>query len=102
MRKNFSAVTVVVDPDDYSLVLHEIDAHQNSTTLSTRRLLAHKTFEHLLPLRCGNCNLLSARDSSSLYASIAGNFQKKMDLRYGENPHEAAALYSTTHHYPTA
>ena len=43
--KNYQAVTVVVDPADYALVIHEMKLNQGATNLSTRFALARKVFQ---------------------------------------------------------
>lgn len=98
--KNFNEVTVVVNPNDYRQVLQEIDNNQ-STTLSTRKFLACKTFEHLARYDAEIANYLF--DTESPFTPILPLiFKKKMDLRYGENPHQAAALYSTIPSLPNS
>lgn len=87
--KNFYDVTVVTDVEDYEKVQKEIEENGN-TTLETRRLLAGKVF-----------NLTSAYDAAiSTYLLneefphfMESSYEKMMDLRYGENPHQQAAYY---------
>jgi phosphoribosylaminoimidazolecarboxamide formyltransferase/IMP cyclohydrolase len=93
--KNFAHVTTIVDPEDYERVIEEMRA-RGSTTGETRAALALKAFQHT-----------AAYDSTiALYLagtvpSPAGPFPETMplvlckvqDLRYGENPHQAGALY---------
>ncbi len=87
--KNFYDVTVVTDTNDYAKVRQEIE--ENGTTkLETRKLLAGKVF-----------NLTSAYDAAiSTYILnedfpqfLESSYEKAMDLRYGENPHQKAAYY---------
>ncbi|WP_260511982.1 bifunctional phosphoribosylaminoimidazolecarboxamide formyltransferase/IMP cyclohydrolase [Coxiella burnetii] len=93
--KNFAAVTVVVDPEDYSRILEEIKTHHGSTTLSTRKRLAQKTFEHLSYYDAHIATYLAEKEgATTLPARLPSIFKKKIDLRYGENPHQTAALYS--------
>lgn len=73
--KNFEHVTVLIDPCDYPVVLAEIKQFGN-TQLETRRRLAIKVFLHL-----------SAYDQM-----IADSLTNKIELRYGENPHQSASL----------
>ncbi len=96
--KNFSRVTVLSDPEDYLDVLVSLKAN-GATTLSQRRALAVKAFAY-----CGEYDrsiyaYLSESDieepsDSEVPASIAFGLQRSHDLRYGENPHQAAAYYS--------
>ena len=92
--KNFSAVTVVIDPDDYSLILKEMEMNGGSTLLSTRKRLAQKTFEHLSHYDAQIAAYLS--ESEPFPSQLPLTFQKKIHLRYGENSHQSAALYSIT------
>lgn len=92
--KNFSAVTVIIDRDDYSLILEEMEMNKGSTLLSTRKRLAQKTFEHLSRYDAQIAAYLSKSESESFPSQIPLAFQKKTNLRYGENPHQSAALYS--------
>ncbi len=87
--KNFQSVTVLTDTSDYQSVMQEIGA-LGDTSLEMRKKLAGKVF-----------NLTSAYDaaiSSMLLDEAApsylnASYQKVADLRYGENPHQAAAYY---------
>ncbi|HEX22063.1 MAG TPA: bifunctional phosphoribosylaminoimidazolecarboxamide formyltransferase/IMP cyclohydrolase [Chromatiales bacterium] len=95
--KNHTAVTVVVDVNDYAGVLAEMDAHDGAVSDAARYSLAVKTFEHTAHYDGAIANYLGAID-------LAGNtvdfprtyntqFLKKQDMRYGENPHQKAAFY---------
>ncbi|MGV0828570.1 bifunctional phosphoribosylaminoimidazolecarboxamide formyltransferase/IMP cyclohydrolase [Empedobacter brevis] len=87
--KNFYDVTVVTDVNDYEVVMNEI-RENGSTTIETRKLCAGKVF-----------NLTSAYDAAiSTYLLgedfpqfLESSYEKVMDLRYGENPHQKAAYY---------
>lgn len=93
--KNFSAVTVIIDPSDYSRILKEMQIHHGATMLSTRKYLAQKTFEHLSYYDSHIAAYLAEQRNSFFPTALLPVFKKKMDLRYGENPHQAAALYNT-------
>lgn len=92
--KNFAVVTVVIDRDDYSLILKEMAMNEGSTLLSTRKKLAQKTFEHLSHYDAQIAAYLSESRSESFPFRLPLIFQKKTHLRYGENPHQSAALYN--------
>ena len=90
--KNFNSVTVLTDVNDYQIV--KIEMEQNGDTyIETRKKLAGKVF-----------NLTSAYDaaiSSMLLdeeypAYLNASYKKVSDLRYGENPHQSAAYYTST------
>src|SRR5206468_3909587 len=83
--KNHADVTVIVDPDDYGPVLAELRA--SGVEPETRRRLAEKVF----------CTTACYDGAIADYLSRGGTFHwggaKALDLRYGENPHQAGALY---------
>ena len=90
--KNFFYTSVLTDPSDYAEVIGELDAAGGALSLSTRRRLAHKAFSH-------TADYDSAIDA---YFSRAGETQSlrtaeplAATLRYGENPHQSAALYGS-------
>lgn len=92
--KNFDDVAVLVDPADYSTVLDE--ARKNSGALSheTRARLARKAFARTAAYDAAIASELEKRaGDGSLPTNLRMSFPKIMDLRYGENPHQQAALY---------
>lgn len=95
--KNYAAVTVVVDSNDYQTVINEMEMHQGATSPSTRFALAQKVFAHTARYDAAITNYLNAVQTSSescLFPQIyAPQFIKKQEMRYGENPHQQAALY---------
>lgn len=90
--KSFFDVTVISDVSDYDWVMEEIKT-RGDTRLKTRQQLAGKVF-----------NLTAAYDAAiskrlleeEMPTYFQGSFQKRMDLRYGENPHQKAAFYTDT------
>lgn len=90
--KNFNSVTVLTDVNDYEVVQNEMSANGDST-IETRKKLAGKVF-----------NLTSAYDAaiSSMLLDeeyptyLNASYKKVSDLRYGENPHQSAAYYTST------
>lgn len=94
--KNHIAVTVIMDPADYPMVMNDIQK-RGQTTLDRRRALAKKAFAHTAEYDQAIYNYLNQDPSPppTLFpAHYSPAYQKKMDLRYGENPHQAAALYT--------
>src|SRR5437667_4700782 len=81
--KNHADVTVIVDPDDYLPVLAELRAGEVSA--ATRRRLAQKVF-------CATA-CYDGAIADWLGGSFHGGGPKALDMRYGENPHQSAALY---------
>ncbi len=93
--KNHESVTVVVDPADYNEVAKQISENGN-TTLELRRKLAAKVFARTSAYDGAIAAHLSAEfkmQSSELPKSLAISAPLLQPLRYGENPHQAAALY---------
>lgn len=85
--KNFERVTLVCDPVDYTEVVNEIKAN-GQTELETRRKLAVKGFEHTMLYDTSINEYLSSSKSVNL------KLYPVQELRYGENPHQEATLYS--------
>ncbi len=93
--KNHDSVTVVVDPADYNEVAKQISQNGN-TTLELRRKLAAKVFARTAGYDAAIAAHLSAEfktQTSDLPKSLAVLAPLAQPLRYGENPHQAAALY---------
>ncbi|MEM7700260.1 MAG: bifunctional phosphoribosylaminoimidazolecarboxamide formyltransferase/IMP cyclohydrolase, partial [Verrucomicrobiota bacterium] len=89
--KNHDSVTVVVDPEDYEIVLSEMGEHSGETTLKTRERLAIKVFQRTAAYDAAIAAHLN--DAQETAASFSVSLPLAQELRYGENPHQAAALY---------
>ena len=95
--KNFPSVTVVCDPSDYAWVAEKLAA--GDLTDEDRRTLAQKAFSHVSHYDNAVASYLadgvpSATDKAGdLPSTLKLNYRKSFDLRYGENPHQQAALY---------
>ncbi|GAB4243489.1 MAG: bifunctional phosphoribosylaminoimidazolecarboxamide formyltransferase/IMP cyclohydrolase [Candidatus Methylacidiphilales bacterium] len=93
--KNHASVTVLVDPADYARVQAELEA-QGETSPDTRRALAAKVFRHTAAYDARIAQYLTEADGGPS-ARLAESFTLAGDLvqplRYGENPHQRAALY---------
>ncbi len=91
--KNHERVTVLVDPADYAGALAEL--RTGEVTMATRRRLAAKTFGHTARYDAMVSGWLRRQQGDSTYPdAFAAAFDKKQDLRYGENPHQSAAFYA--------
>jgi len=95
--KNFHHVAVVTDPGDYETVAAEI-GESGVTSIETRRRLARDAFT----LTCAYDSSISdffqgnlPKEKSPQRMGLA--LDKVSDLRYGENPHQSAAVYATSH-----
>ena len=96
--KNFARVTALCDPGDYSNVLVALK-NRGATELSQRRGLAVKAFAHCRDYDGAVQAYLSESDivepaDADVPEAISFGVQRSHDLRYGENPHQAAAYYA--------
>ena len=93
--KNHERVGVVVDPADYPEVVAELEA-AGELSEATRRRLAAKAFAHTARYDRAICGWLERGEGAddALPEHILLELRKHADLRYGENPHQRAALYS--------
>jgi phosphoribosylaminoimidazolecarboxamide formyltransferase/IMP cyclohydrolase len=91
--KNHESVTVVVDPSDYVAVLAEMTAQRGSTTLALRRRLAAKAFARTASYDAAISLWFGREQREALPAYFAIGGPRLQALRYGENPHQAAAVY---------
>ena len=89
--KNHQDVIVVVDPDDYPVVLAGLKANDVSAEL--RHTLAAKVFAHTAAYDATIYNYLE-KDRPGWPERITLALERRQELRYGENPHQAAALYA--------
>lgn len=91
--KNHESVTVIVEPADYARVAEQIAATGN-TTLELRRALAAKVYARTAAYDAAiAAHLGSAFHGDALPATLVFSAPKAQALRYGENPHQQAALY---------
>ena len=92
--KNHERVGVVVDPSDYDAIASEIEA-AGDLGEDTRRRLAVKAFDHTARYDRAICGWLEgAGGQAGLPERIVVELSKESDLRYGENPHQQAAVYA--------
>lgn len=98
--KNHAWVTVVVDSDDYSRVLEDIGDNAGATSASLRFDLALRAFEHTAHYDGAIANYLGRQlntdgeEGDALFPRTWNSqLYHKQALRYGENPHQAAAFY---------
>jgi phosphoribosylaminoimidazolecarboxamide formyltransferase/IMP cyclohydrolase len=98
--KNHAAVTVIVDPDDYGRVLDAMRQNGGATTLELRKALAAKAYARTAAYDAaiGGWFADELGERAPRWRTIAG--QLGQDLRYGENPHQWAALYRTGERRP--
>ncbi len=89
--KNYQSVTVVVDPADYSTVLESLRDHEGETSLKLRERLAIKAFIKTSEYDRTIAKFLNREQTTD--ASFSISLPLVTRLRYGENPHQTAALY---------
>jgi len=90
--KNFEWVCVVTSPSQYQSVLDEMAAHRG-TTLELRRRFAREAFALTSRYDAAITSYLSPASSATFPSLLNLTYVKAEDLRYGENPHQGAALY---------
>ncbi|MDV5061481.1 bifunctional phosphoribosylaminoimidazolecarboxamide formyltransferase/IMP cyclohydrolase [Vibrio diabolicus] len=102
--KNHKDVTIVVNAHDYDRVIAEMDENEKSLTLETRFDLAIAAFEHTAAYDGMIANYFGTMvpsygenkegdEESKFPRTFNQQFEKKQDMRYGENSHQAAAFY---------
>jgi len=96
--KNHDRVAIVVDPLDYGTIIDELNAHNGSVTESTRKRLAAKAFTHTAQYDAMVASYLTkvTQGGNEFPDLLPLQFRKRMDLRYGENPHQQAAFYAAS------
>src|SRR5579862_4841580 len=95
--KNYADVAVVVDAVDYAAVAAELDANHGAISADTRWRLARKAFVRVTAYDAAISNYLGMHAATGGSAALGENFslalEREQALRYGENPHQAGALY---------
>ena len=93
--KNFESVTVVSTPEDYPAVMEELKKEKGTVSLGLRQKLAAKVFRYTSSYDAEIARYLAEQFESKEELPAFVNFilRRKEELRYGENPHQRAALY---------
>ena len=95
--KNWMHVGVVIDPGDYEAVLAGLDAGGGALSRELRFRLMQRAFAHTAGYDAAIANWIGARDPTGAPAGFPRSFhlaaEMRQELRYGENPHQRAALY---------
>lgn len=89
--KNYRAVAVASDPADYDAILADLRGHRGETTLKLREHLAVKVFQATSEYDHAIATFLNREGASRATYDLSLPLVQK--LRYGENPHQGAALY---------
>ena len=92
--KNHAYVAIVTDPGDYPALLAELDETGGATRLDFRRLMAARAFAATAAYDSMISQWFAFADQHELFPEmLAVNGRRVAELRYGENPHQRAALY---------
>jgi phosphoribosylaminoimidazolecarboxamide formyltransferase/IMP cyclohydrolase len=90
--KNHASVAVVVDPATYVDVLDAVDA--GGFTLAQRQALAVAAYRHTADYDIAVASWMGSSDSDEFPAWVGASWRRATILRYGENPHQQAAMYT--------
>jgi phosphoribosylaminoimidazolecarboxamide formyltransferase/IMP cyclohydrolase len=93
--KNHAGVAVVVKPESYDAVLAELEESGGEVSASTRHWLANEAFAQTARYEAAISRWFSA-PYEEFPEHLAVAYEKVLDLAYGENPHQRAALYAET------
>ena len=93
--KNHESVAVLTEPAHYAKVLEEIAAH-GGTTLATRRTLAAGAYARTAAYDAAISGWFAGQLGEEYPERFSFSGEKKQALRYGENPHQSAAFYTST------
>jgi len=95
--KNYTGVAVVTDPADYTAIVAELKASGGALSAATRFALARKAFAHTAAYDAAIANYLTGLDAEGrplpLPERLTLQWEKRQEMRYGENPHQSAAFY---------
>ncbi|MEM0953666.1 MAG: bifunctional phosphoribosylaminoimidazolecarboxamide formyltransferase/IMP cyclohydrolase [Pseudomonadota bacterium] len=95
--KNHRFVSIVVNVSDYDDILEELNGNDAQLSLKTRFDLAVRAYEHTAAYDAAIANYLGGLvdgGSPAFPRTFSTQFHKVQDMRYGENPHQAAAFYT--------
>ncbi len=92
--KNHKYTTIITNPNQYDLVLKEINYNMGETTYEMRKSLAVEAFSHTAEYDLNIANWFSNQNKQKIPTKIFNVANLKRELRYGENPHQKAVLYS--------
>lgn len=92
--KNHEYVTVVTSPTQYDRVVDELRRHEGATTLDLRRDLAAAAFSRTAEYDATISAWMCGREAAAFPPMLRLSMTKQEQLRYGENPHQEAAVYA--------
>ena len=91
--KNHDSVAVVTDPRQYDRVMNELLGHDGATTLALRRELAEAAFRRTAEYDLAISAWMGRHADQGFPQTLRLTYLLDQELRYGENPHQRAALY---------
>jgi phosphoribosylaminoimidazolecarboxamide formyltransferase / IMP cyclohydrolase len=91
--KNYHDVAVIVDPAQYASVAGELADREGRLSLVTRERLAYEAFGRIAAYDAAIAHYFATRQPDRFSGLLTLSYQRKMRLRYGENPHQDAAFY---------
>jgi phosphoribosylaminoimidazolecarboxamide formyltransferase/IMP cyclohydrolase len=92
--KNYHDVAIVTDPAQYAALVEELRANSGALTLATRECLAAAAFARTAAYDLAISAYFARRAGSEEWPELLDlRFERKLSLRYGENPHQKAAFY---------
>jgi len=95
--KNYTSVTVIVDPSDYSTLLEELKQNDGATTPEFREICAGKVFALTSAYETAIAAYFEKskpEESKKFPDTLVRSYTHRSGLRYGENPHQDAAVYA--------
>jgi phosphoribosylaminoimidazolecarboxamide formyltransferase/IMP cyclohydrolase len=92
--KNHEFVAVVTAPSQYDRIVSELNAHEGATTLELRRDLAAAAFSRTAEYDAAISSWMCGRAAASFPPTLRLSMTRQDQLRYGENPHQKAAVYA--------
>lgn len=95
--KNYQDVAVVINPQDYPIILEELEKNKGEISIEIKKRLATEVFEHTSFYDGIIAHYLRKsliKESTSFFPHTLNLLgEKVLDLRYGENPHQSASFY---------
>ena len=91
--KNYHSKTILTDPSDYETLITELANNQGCVTYTLRKQLALKAFGYTACYDAAIWDYFSKNQDGTLPQKLPIGLTKKTNLRYGENPHQRAAIY---------
>jgi phosphoribosylaminoimidazolecarboxamide formyltransferase/IMP cyclohydrolase len=95
--KNYQSVAIVTDPEQYAGLIEELRQNNGTLSLATRERLAVEAFNRIAAYDRAIADYFARRSEAEPFPAVLRlRLERKMGLRYGENPHQQAAFYVET------